>query len=267
MPSQIADLLVGPGKVAKSLDRRVLLAEVPVERDALEQELLRAGEIVIGGQGVAEPPERVRGTRRVPELPVERETFFRPFPRDRNVSRDDRESGRSVESLTPGCGRAVVAAQQALEPPPAFGHVPSVVPEVRHRACDSQGELQLAEGLQPLERGAEVVVLSLQPVEPLLGALAQPRLGRLHESEEVLGMASVELLGLARFLEPAPAYSRIVSSIQNRSSVCRSRLLSTSDWSVSRSASATCSASASVQPPAKAESLAKASCSAGVSSS
>ena len=77
----------------------MLLAEVPVERDALEQELLRAGEIVIGGQGVAEPPEGVRDTRRAPELPVERQTFFRPFPRDRNVSRDDRESGRSVEAL------------------------------------------------------------------------------------------------------------------------------------------------------------------------
>ena len=81
-------------------------------------------------------------------------------------------------------------------------------------------------------------------VEPLAGSPKalpdQVWLGLFDQREEVLGVASLD--STASPLEASSrssANSRIVSYIQNRSSVRRTRLFSTSDWSVSRSASAT----------------------------
>ena len=108
------------------------------------------------------------------------------------------------------------------------------------------------EAAEPVEGGSQVVVLALEAVEPLRRGFRSSA-GSARPPRRVRG--SAPRVG-ARALRPRPsrasrsaAYSRIVSSIQKRSSVWRRRLLSTSDCSMSRSASATSSAASSVQPP------------------
>ena len=80
-------------------------------------------------------------------------------------------------------------------------------------------------------------------------------------------MAAFELLGLARFLELPGCV--LANRLQHREPTVRVAEKALVDERLERveSTSATCSASPSVQPPANAESLAKARCSAASSSS
>ncbi len=63
--------------------------------------------------------------------------------------------------------------------------------------CQPQGELRLPYGFEPVESDAEVVVLGLEPIEPLLGR-GHVRLELLCDGEEVPSVGAVELLSLAR---------------------------------------------------------------------
>ena len=148
----------------------------------------------------------------------------------------------------------------------------SGAPRRRGRACTrtataprraSPASVGFVVGEEPVQALAEVVVVILQTLQPrrLLGAL-QERLGTVRRPPGTTPHAAARCASASpEASSRSAANSRIVSSIQKRSSVKRRRLFSTSDCSVSRSASATSSAASSVHPPAKTESARNRRCS------
>src|SRR5438105_3106500 len=85
--------------------------------------------------------------------------------------------------------------------PDPRGEVTAHEPEAGERAGEPEGELRPAGAFQPIERGPEVVVLGVEPLEPLAPACRQVRLRRLRQREEVLGMRPPKLLRLVRVFE------------------------------------------------------------------
>jgi hypothetical protein len=63
-------------------------------------------------------------------------------------------------------------------------------PESPERSGEAEDELRLPGGGEVIEGGAKIVVLALEPVEPLLGIAAEVRLRLLREREEVLGVTA-----------------------------------------------------------------------------
>src|SRR5919201_172396 len=131
-------------------------------------------------------------------------------PRDRRVSAVARHVRRPYERLRARRRARPVCLERRLEPAPALGYMLLAAPELRERPRQAKRELLLAGLLQPVERGAEVVELGLEPVQPGAAAvpvrrravLQQVRLRLLGESEEVLRVAAAKLLRLARRLQP-----------------------------------------------------------------
>src|SRR5439155_21723813 len=80
-------------------------------------------------------------------------------------------------------------------------------PEPCQCSCQLQGKLCLARRLEPVEGGAEVVVLAVEPVEELAAVGRQVRLRFLRECQEVLRVTAPLLLGVARLLEPLGGYT------------------------------------------------------------
>ena len=65
-------------------------------------------------------------------------------------------------------------------------------------SCQAQQTLALARVLEPVECCSDVVSVAFEPVEPLPGNnRAQVRLGLLRECQEVLGVPSAQLVGVA----------------------------------------------------------------------
>ena len=103
---------------------------------------------------------------------------------------------------------------------------------------DAQAELRVAGSVSPIEGGANVVALEVEPPRPRRRPRAPPSWGSLSASEPSTSAP------VPRAARPPPAdsasrsraNSRIVSSIQKRSCVRRTRLFSTSDCSTARSA-------------------------------
>src|SRR5438876_11551224 len=75
------------------------------------------------------------------------------------------------------------------------------VPEAVERARELKSELGITERLELVEGRAEIVVLSLEPVEPLLRIAAEFRIRLLGESDVVLDVAPAELISFAGRLE------------------------------------------------------------------
>ena len=129
---------------------------------------------------------------------VEREALLCSKPCRRIIPIAVRRIGRSIESLRPGLRGTLVGAERGLELTAPLGAMALHGPEFRQRSGQPQHMLGLARRLQPGESGTEVVVLALQPLEPLLGARAeQVRLGLFRERKEVLRVTPPKLLGLA----------------------------------------------------------------------
>src|SRR6266511_3223655 len=149
--------------------------------------------------------EHERGIGRAPgisELTVEHESLLGPKPRRRWISRVDRHNGGSVEGFGADGRRTLVGLEGAFETTAAFRQVAPQIPEPPQCPCQPQGKLALPCRLEPVQGGSEVVVLLLQPVEPVPGAPAQVRLRLFRERQEVLYVAPSEFLCLARLLEP-----------------------------------------------------------------
>ena len=88
-----------------------------------------------------------------------------------------------------------------VAPLPALGQVPAHLPERSEPGGQRHEQLRLLMGGEPAQRGTEVVVLALErePVDVGLGALIF--LDPVGEREEVLGVSSPDLVGLAACLE------------------------------------------------------------------
>ena len=192
-------------------------------------------------------------------------------------SRDDavvvRTSLRSCDSRSRATAARVVPAGEASDPsnsveipaaPPASRsrdqpEGPRVAPTIRAQSSsvdERNTSRWLPEGCRSRSSSRASHQLSRSR---LAGRLRAPRQVARKTSRMPCARSVARPRGSPRAARAA--YSRIVSSIQKRSSVKRRRLFSTSDCSVSRSASATSSAASSVQPPAKTERRAKSRCS------
>src|SRR6266542_1330207 len=114
-----------------------------------------------------------------------------------------REVSRSRERLRARQGRPIVGLEQVLEAAPPFGEMAPQTPELPDRPAELQGCLRLARGLEPVEGGAEVVVVALEPIEPLFRTHAEDaRLRLLDQGEEVLRVSLPQLVRPARLLQP-----------------------------------------------------------------
>ena len=122
-------------------------------------------------------------------------------------------------------------------------------PEPSQRAGQSQRSRWVRD-VQTRDGRTQVVVLTLQFLEPILFIGPAPRIGALGECLEMCGMAFGEGIAVRAAASCSSAKSRMVSSISNCSPVLRIMLWSTSAASVSISASQTDSAASSVKPPA-----------------
>ena len=82
--------------------------------------------------------------------------------------------------------------------------MPVLVPESPERRCEPHDTVDLAGVLEPAHGSAQVVVVALQWIEPLLAAPDpdQMRLRLLGEGQEVLGVAPPPCFGSGRLLEP-----------------------------------------------------------------
>ena len=151
---------------------------------------------------------------------------------------------RSDERATARGGRLGVRRQRTLESRwpselcPRMYQKSSSAAAARRARC---GSVAVAK----VERTPEVVQLHVQAIEPL-AARAEMRLRLLGEMRGSTPRAAAQLLGLARLLE---LLGRVLADRLEHpvarlapSRACAARLLSSSDWSVSGSASATSSA-------------------------
>ena len=174
-------------------------------------------------------------------------------------------------STDPGSGQGLG------QPGAALAHQPSRAPEADERAGQPQGQLDLAGADRPGERGADVVVLLVEPVEPEgLVRARQLRLRGLDQLEEALGMAAAELVELTALLEPL---ERVLANRLQQTeaglalgavplpdeALVDERREGSNDSPSAIPSPATASASSSEQPPAKTPSRASSVCSAGSS--
>src|SRR5206468_7347115 len=120
---------------------------------------------------------------------MELERLLGPKPGRRSISAVERQDSRSVESFGTGRRGTLVGAERALQTTPPFGQMAPQIPEAPHGSCQPQDKVDLAGGLEPLQSRSEVVVLALQPVEPLPRVAAQVRLRLLRECQEMLCVA------------------------------------------------------------------------------
>jgi hypothetical protein len=148
----------------------------------------------------ADQEEAVGSAVLVAELAVQREALLPPKHCRLVVVGVDRQVGCSLEESRAHARPALVPGERGLHAAAALGEVASERPESPDRCGQPRAELLVR--LQPIERGADVVVLGLQPVEPFTRRLAEMRLRILDESEEVLRVAAAQLLALGRVVEP-----------------------------------------------------------------
>ena len=76
------------------------------------------------------------------------------------------------------------------------------VPEPLQGPSQTENELGLSRGLQPVESSSEVVMLSFQAVQPFFGVATQMRLRLLRHRQEMLGVPSPNSARFSRILEP-----------------------------------------------------------------
>ena len=132
------------------------------------------------------------------------------------------QRSRAVQRLHPRGGRLLARVEQRPQPLPALGEMTPDAPEAGHRRAQAQRLAGLVPGV-PLEGGADVLVLGLEPVEPLqLGRAAQPSRGRLGQGQERSRMGRLDV-GL--FRHPGQLLGGVLADHeQHRESKVASRL-------------------------------------------
>src|SRR5437879_3936227 len=93
--------------------------------------------------------------------------FLAPLPGSGGIAGVQGHDGRAVQRPCAGGGRPRVEREQCVEPSTAFCEMAAHIPESVERAREPQGPLRLARVFEHTERGAKVVVLPAETVEPL----------------------------------------------------------------------------------------------------
>ena len=174
------------------------------------------------------------------------------------------QRSRAVQRLHPRGGRLLARVEQRPQPLPALGEMTPDAPEAGHRRAQAQRLAGLVPGV-PLEGGADVLVLGLEPVKPgQLVRAAQPSRGRFGQGQERRGVARLNPGPLRHLGQP---FGRVLADHEQHpergspvASSRRSRLWSTSSSSPSRTsrpksmaAAQTDSASLRLMPPRNTE--------------
>jgi hypothetical protein len=89
--------------------------------------------------------------------------------------------------------------QELRDPRPPFSDVAPHLPEPPEESRQPQPRLGLSAVDRPLEGGADVVVLLLEPVEPGRVLLKEVRLRRLGHADELLRVSAPDLVFFAAF--------------------------------------------------------------------
>src|SRR5439155_18314572 len=113
----------------------------------------------------------------------------------------ERQQGSAIQGVGARRRRPQIGSKRALHAASAFCEMAAQIPEPLERPYQPRGSLRITPGLEPVKGGPKVVVLPLQPLEPLPGAPAEVRLGFLCEAKEVCGVPPANLVGFVRFLE------------------------------------------------------------------
>ena len=114
----------------------------------------------------------------------------------------DRERCRAVQRLDPSGSFVPARVEQRLQPPATLGEVTADAPEAGHRGGQAQRLAGLVRGV-PVDGGADVLVLGLEPVEPfLLAGTLQPPPRRFGQGQERGGMALLDPCPLRQLGQP-----------------------------------------------------------------
>ena len=169
---------------------RELVAHLGRQLGALPGEL---GGLLVLPRGHREPGElgeRRRLGAAVADLLRELEAALERLLGGHEVALAERRVAGGEVGLRERAGRDALARGERLaEPAAALAHQPARAPEAHERAGELQSELDLAGRDRPRERGADVVVLLVEAIEPerLVGA-RELGLGRQHQLEVALGV-------------------------------------------------------------------------------
>src|SRR5215211_4658163 len=170
-------------------------------------------------RGGSAPRSAARWRRPPRPWPPGRPTCRRPGPGSASSSRPGppqprpRPAGTAPDSPRTGPGEGLGPrrrrlppqgqGQELLQPAPALGQVPALLPEPPQRPRRLLGPVGLAGVGRPPERGAQVGLLQVATVQPLaLVGAGEVRLGGERRVEEVLGVAPPDLLQVAVFGQP-----------------------------------------------------------------
>ena len=214
------------------------------------------GRVGSAALGMALRPQRwaaaIAAAEVAPHLPGAGEAGFHQLDRLLFLALLVREVARAVEHLR-ACLRRLVrgSVERALEPAAGLGDVAVHVPEQPQSGCEPRSELGLFVIEEPVEassgdcRGRPRDVPARRAARLLSGMArpSRPLQGSRRRDDVPTSSASPEASRRSR------ASSPIVSSIQKRLPALRTRLLSTSDCSVSISAPAISSAASKCCPP------------------
>ena len=201
---EVAALVVRPGVRSSRAQCVVPVAELAELSHALAEELLRSRPVALLPGGVGDHESGEGGTPGVAELLVELECLPSPTAPRRNVAARQRHVRCSAERLGTSRRRALIRSERVFDATAAFRPMPLLVPEAPECRDEPHDTVGLADRLEPVHRDAEVVVVELQGIEPLLAAPDpdQIGLGLLGERQEVLGVAPPQRFGSGRLLEP-----------------------------------------------------------------
>src|ERR1043165_6995178 len=124
---------------------------------------------------------------------MDRKRFLAPLARGGGIAGVQRHDCGAVQCPRTGGGRPRVEREQGVEPSTAFCEMAAHVPEPVEGAGEPKGPLCLAGIPEHIERGAEVVVLPTEQVEPLLRIAGEVWIGFLRKGEVVLRVPETKL--------------------------------------------------------------------------
>ena len=151
---------------------------------------------------------------------MESERFFGPVPRRRAspvLTASEAAPLRALPRAAVGVRRRGARFRDPVRLPP--GGLVGTRTATAPQPTGEQSHRRLR--LEPIEGGSEVVVLGLQPVEPVPEGSHEVRLRSLRQPQQMVGVAPPEFVPVPDSSSLSTAYSRIVSSIANLRSFVR----------------------------------------------